>query len=537
MRGVVVVPCRRRMIAPARRASPWGLFTAALLAIYIGLALVAPPAIVPDAARGFMVWQSMQRGTAFNVIREPDARDISRDTEWFMTWWTPGQYVVPAALTALHLNLGHAILATVILFTIGGLAGGYVLFTSLGFSPPTAAVSLCIIAAWRYVSLSFRTYTGGEILLFGFAPWAIWLALRCRRLRARDILLLVALTLAGIFLKSAFAICALAILISLGIIGLLERRATPMYFAKLFSCVVLACAVYYVAFGRMGSTPAGLFAESKKGWFGVLFAVSTPLFAATSLSDLVSRIFLYPAAPRVAAAEQLWPLFVVGAVAAIASYAHVLRRAPGIIYRALLSGFLITYVSVFSVLYLLGAAVGTDDRYFRPAAFLVLPGLLRAILTLPSKIARTAALAAILVLSLYGPVSYVTHWRAHRADPVGRLGFSHDEISRQALSRLKALDDGAPAGNSAFYVASPALALELQRARPIAANAIFEDAATLSARAYRGRVGTLVVAVPAALGLQRTDAILSSFRDYPREHWTHDTSGGYVFFAQTAGSR
>lgn len=527
------MPSRYRIVTPARRAATWRILTLFLVAVYAGLALEAPPDVVPDAARGFMVWQSMQRGTPFNVVREPDPRDISQDTESFMTWWTPGQYAVPAWFTVLRLDLGQAILATVILCTLAGLAGGYVLFTSLGFRPDVAAASVSIIAAWRYVSLSFRTYTGGEVLLFGFAPWAIYVALKCRDLRPRGVLALILITLAGIFLKSAFVVCAVAMLLALGVIRVLEHRATSAYFAKLAACLIAPCAVYYVAFGRLGSTPAGLYAESQKGVFGLLFAVSTPLFAATSVSDLVNRVLLSPAAPRIGVPGQLWPLFLAGAPAAVLCYVQVLRRSPGTLYRGVLSGFLLTYVSVFGVLYLFGAAVGTDDRYFRPPALLVVPGLLHAVSALRFKAARAAAFGIIGALALYGPVSYGTHWPAHRRNPVGRLGFSHDEISRDALSRLTALDRGTTPG-SVFYVPSPGLALELQRARTIAPNALFENDSTLRGRAYHGRVGTLVVAVPASLGANRTEAILTSFRDYRRDQWIRESSGDYVFFSQAA---
>lgn len=531
-RSELVLRCDRT-VTPARRAAPWGMLTTLLLAVYVGLALVTPPGMVPDAARGFMVWQSMERGSPFNVVREPDPRDISRDAESFMTWWTPGQYAVPGAFTALRLSLGHAILATVVLCTLAGLVGGYVLFTSLGFTAAIAAASVSIIAAWRYVSISFRTYTGGEILLFGFAPWAIWLALRCRELRPRDMLALIALTLAGIFLKSAFVICVLAILLSLAVIRVLERRPAAAYFAKLAACFVLSYAIYYVAFGRLGPTPAGLFAESQKGVFGLLFAMSTPLFAATSLSDVINRVFLYRGSVSVIASEQLWPLFLAGAAAAVVCYVLVLRRSLRTPYRGLLSGFLVIYVAVFAVLFVFGAAVGTDDRYFRPPAFILVPGLLHAVSAVRSRVPRAMAFAAIGILSFYGPVSYVTHWPAHRRDPVGRLGFSHDDISAEAFSRLTTFDHDAPAG-SVFYVASPALALDLQRARAIAPNATFETKAVLSGRTYRGRVQTLVIAVPASLGTDRTDAILASFRNYRRDDWTRELSGDYVFYSQTS---
>jgi len=56
----------------------------------------------------------------------------------------------------------------------------------------------------------------------------------------------------------------------------------------------------------------------------------------------------------------------------------------------------------------------------------------------------------------------------------------------------------------------------------------------LSGRTYRGRVHTLVIAVPASLGTDRTDAILASFRNYRRDDWTRELSGDYVFYSQTS---
>jgi hypothetical protein len=531
------------MPADARSSPPLFVIAASLVAVYCGSALVARPGMVPDAARGFMVWQSMERGAPFNVVREPRATDISRDTESFMTWWTPGQYMVPGALTKAHLDLGRAIFVTTALCVLSGLGGGYVLFSALGFDRRTAAASLCVIAAWRYVSVGFRTYTGGEILLFGFVPWAVWLALRWRRLAAGQAGGLIVLVLAGIFLKSAFVICALAICVSLAAIHRLERPVGPglaaqwtvVYAGRLAACFLIAGAVYYFAFGRFGSTPAGLFAESQKGISGLLFAVTAPLFAATSISDVLNRLFLYPAAPRVASIDRLWPLFAMGAVAAAACYRLILDRAPGPLYRGVLSGFLVVYVAAFAVLFLFGAAVGTDDRYFRPVAFLLVPGLLHAIALMPAKSLRRVAAGSIVVLSTYGPLSYITHWPAHYREAVGALGFSHDDISAPALSRLRALDDGAPPG-SVFYVPSAALALELARVRRISSNAAFEDVATLSSTTYLGRVPHLLIALPSSLGGSRTDAILSSFRDYRRDRWTTESVAEYVFYSQSASS-
>jgi hypothetical protein len=56
---------------------------------------IYPPSIYPDAARGFQVMRSMQTGSGFNILSAPNPDDISKNTSQFLTWWSPGQYLLP----------------------------------------------------------------------------------------------------------------------------------------------------------------------------------------------------------------------------------------------------------------------------------------------------------------------------------------------------------------------------------------------------------------------------------------------------------
>ena len=53
------------------------------------------PRLYPDAAGGFLVRKSMERGGDWNHITEPRADDIAKDHSHFYAMWSPGQYAVP----------------------------------------------------------------------------------------------------------------------------------------------------------------------------------------------------------------------------------------------------------------------------------------------------------------------------------------------------------------------------------------------------------------------------------------------------------
>jgi len=70
-----------------------------------GISLLVPPFIQWDSAQGFLAWRGTLLG-AVNCIIAPDRSNIARDTVSFLTWWSPGQYLVPGAISLLGLPLG-----------------------------------------------------------------------------------------------------------------------------------------------------------------------------------------------------------------------------------------------------------------------------------------------------------------------------------------------------------------------------------------------------------------------------------------------
>src|SRR3978361_69784 len=98
------------------------LVVTGLIVITINVVLFfVPPALFPDPGMGFQVLRSMQMGTGFNVFTGPDQSDIAQNYTEFLTWWSPGQYLVPYFFKIIaSLNTGQGIAITVTICEVLG---------------------------------------------------------------------------------------------------------------------------------------------------------------------------------------------------------------------------------------------------------------------------------------------------------------------------------------------------------------------------------------------------------------------------------
>src|SRR5262249_61297775 len=85
--------------------------------------LYIPPKIFIDSGVGFLALRSMLEGGAFNSITAPDPANIANDVAIFLTWWSPGQYLVPGSFIWLGTSYGLAISLTTLIATLIGVAG------------------------------------------------------------------------------------------------------------------------------------------------------------------------------------------------------------------------------------------------------------------------------------------------------------------------------------------------------------------------------------------------------------------------------
>src|ERR1700712_1663543 len=129
-----------------------------ILGITLGITLVlgvmifmVPPCPFPDPSWGFQVMRATEQGHAFNTLPSPDPTNIAVDKTVFLSWWSPGQYLLPYAFKKLlWLNTGKATALAIVLCSVLGLLGYFKLFKRLGFTPVIAATSIAFIACQNY---------------------------------------------------------------------------------------------------------------------------------------------------------------------------------------------------------------------------------------------------------------------------------------------------------------------------------------------------------------------------------------------------
>ena len=224
-------------------------------ALHASLAMIIRPSLFSDSGWGFLVLDSMKHGAPFNSLTQPNVADIATDSTQFMTWWSPGQYLVPGLFGLLGADLGLAMVLTSTLFSILGALGWYCFYREVGFPFKTVAIACLTIVTTRWFVLPFGIYNGGEVLLFGLAPWAALLFWRFRRLPAvaAPFLIGALLVLTCAKLTGSIFGCAL-----LGACLFVERQPGALRrWSVATSVAIVFGLIFFITWVGNGPTPAG----------------------------------------------------------------------------------------------------------------------------------------------------------------------------------------------------------------------------------------------------------------------------------------
>ena len=496
------------------------------------------PAMYSDSSFGFMVWDSMRRGSAFNFLVFPDAADIARDGTAFATTWTPGQYLLPGLLETMGLDLGVSIVVVVGLASALGLWGWYALYRTFGFSPRTCTAALLLIVFNRQFTLPFGIYNGGEVLIFGAIPWGFLLVWRLRALPWWSPLPLVAATAVMVFMKLSgiiFMGAAISAVVPSGRPPWINRDTVRK--AVVAGGTLVACAALFQwawlsrgwsVVQAVGQTDWSVLAKA------LPFTVSATWTSIFSFGGLFLYLFFFPGRQLLASDQVLNLLLVPPALATAAFVWWRLRRDyPDYVRFAF---FATAAMIVFFVgLWLRGGDVSMEERHFRPISLLLTVGVVEAFLGARSRIVRGLFAAMAGLAALYGVASFVQHARTNLKDTLGTRGVRLHNTSAPVLDFLATVDKVDPDGTRPlFYVPMPEMALEPRNARIVSGLADFEPHAVLATQVRRGKVRRLYVALQKKLvDNGKADIILKSFTDIPADAWKKTTLGDFVVFAAT----
>lgn len=516
-----------------------GLVVVLTVAYTIAGAVVRPN-MYSDSGWGFLGWYTQDRASSFNYALGPDHSDISREVEAFMTTWTPGQHVLPGLVEDLGMSLGLAIIIVVALFTLLGAWGWFALYRAFGFSLQTTSIALAIIACTRFYNLSFTNYSGGEVLLFGVAPWFVLMAWKLRDLRWFAVLPLVAGTAVMVFAKLNGIVIAAAVVGGAAICGddAWRRRDTVRKLVVTGVTIGLMGALFYVSWYTRGATAASISADIHRDGllFYISFGVGSLWSSALSLLDLSNYLFLNPGRQILQSGDAMAYAFFPLALATYAITWMRLRHTHGEYLRFTYSICAAT-LAFFLLMWMTGSSISFDERHFRIQSLLLFVGVVQAFTAGGSWLLRISFVVVTGLACLYGVTSFVTRTVANSHYAMGDRGIRQMNASAEAVAFIRTIDLAGPdARKTLIFLPSPEIALEVRNARNWSNQADFDSLETLKSQVYRGRVDRLYVFVQRRLlSNGKADAILRSFADYPIDGWTMVPLGDLVCFYQVRG--
>jgi hypothetical protein len=399
-----------------------------------------PQVLGEDPGTALAAWRSMRQGAPFNTIKIPDPQNLSNSIYLFLTWWTPGQYLLPGWLSQLGMSLGLASLIVTIVFSALGLWGWYCVYRLLKIDYQIIFFCLLMMVTSRLFTINFINYTGGEVLIFGTQPWSIYALLKWQKKPIFLFISLLLISLACFFCKSSYTIGLAAVGVCAGLFWL-QTWQQPAQRRKAFTAVVAValCCGAYLLLTQWGFLKRGANPTSSQGSLGLNIGsyelLNYPLlqwFSIVDLRSLISRYF------QNLETVNVW--FHVVSVAGILPLWYVVWRSALTPLKTIFLGFSITYLGIFLYFFNTGADISLEYRHLKILAFLFLPLLCQYAWHRP--VAKQVVLVLFLIgNSLYGLSIYaLKKWEVEQKYVVGKTGYAIKDLSASDLAFIHSKD-------------------------------------------------------------------------------------------------
>jgi hypothetical protein len=398
----------------ANSTTSWGYghYVPLLVPIILFLSsLYIPPMINADSSAGLLVLRSMLEGGAFNTFTSPDPADIANDVVTFLTLWSPGQYLVPGSFIWLGTDYGLALSLTALISTLIGVLGWSQIARSFTVSSFVLFVFMLGLTTFAYVTLPFRIYNGGEVLLFAAAPWSLY-AMRWAANKPPFLCLAVSLLSAALlFLTKLTGLIVFAANVgAISLVALVSQRRLSSSIISMWVASAIAALCFVMFWLARGPVAArgGTFTFS---WLPIWFSLTGVAFSGTSALEFLIW-FLEHTVRIVSASTESTDLYT-----RILRVSHVLGPLGVLLimwvwlrlrqtrYRdmtVLLLTVILLYAIPLVAMYIRGAPVSAEDRHFRYAGILFFLLLLTAIDQWRVPFAKGLACMVVIMLGLYG---------------------------------------------------------------------------------------------------------------------------------------
>ena len=475
-----------------------------------------PPALFPDPGMGFQVLRSMQMGGPFNAFTGPDQSDIAQNYTEFLTWWSPGQYLVPYFFKLITgINLGKSIALTVGLSEMLGLAGFYYFFKKIGFTPVVAALSLVFIICQQAFVVPYVFYNGGEVLVFAFEGWFLY---GCATLKKPNFTLILLVLLSGwigFFCKSSFlwmyvaGLFCLWIQLSHGRFGVIEWIKKGIWIA--IPAAVSLAGIYFFFLSK-GTNPTSATNGLKLTLQTFAFPLASPILSAFSVDDLLQGLFFHTGKVFLNPGWSIAVLLII-AILSIVLIACIIRFVPNSKYKLFLIVFYTVSILFLGTAYLRQLTISYEARHFRIIGLLIIP----SVIYLVGKVRPIYKWLFALIIATIGFTSMSYLFKGfslnNSVSAKGITGIAQPNIDQASLNSVMKLDRDNR--NATFVFISDDLGLEIQHNRIITLQPIGDDL-IMDADDYRytGFAGPLYIILPETYNGPKEKMIMKSFPGY-----------------------
>lgn len=359
-----------------------------MIAFGVLLTLVSVPFFIgsytlADSIRGFEILEQYKQGADFNTLNYTSVNEPL--IRYSVSWWAPGQWLLPLAIQFLGIsNYQHIQAISILLLLLLSFWAYWRLFRALGIESWIRSLSMLILVTSPLFYWQSLMFHGSDLLLLAFLPWFFLLLLRVKKKRTIwSYTSLILLGIIGVYLKTSFLILFAGgtLFLFFGGQHTLKERIKSNYF---YFIAALAVLIFTKTILLQGETPGS--AVDHEGWFGVpntisgdlLHAFASPLGSISNLSSIIQAQ---------SALHGVSILQVLGlAVLAVLSFwilIRVLLRNEDYGKLLLFVGY--SFFVVMTVLYLSDRAVSYEMRHFAPLSFLFVPAILDTIQTFLGK--------------------------------------------------------------------------------------------------------------------------------------------------------
>jgi hypothetical protein len=463
--------------------------------------------------------QKMQMGGGFNIATKPSPADVSKNYSEFLSWWSPGQYLVPYFFKSiLGINTGKAAAITTLLYSLSGLIGLYAFFKKVGFTPLLSAVSIAIIASQHAFVVPYVFYNGGEVLLFGFAGWFLYGCVSIDKTGWQLTLFLLLSGWMGFFCKSSFlwvygAGCLyLWLQLSTGQKNFWVWIKNGIWIAI---PAILSLAAIYKFYLSKGANPASNSLGIKLSWETFSFPLASPLLAGFSIDDIFNGLLFHNNATVLNATASLI-LLLLTALLSVILVVYIARIVPGKKYTLLLIVFYAVSVLFFGYSFLRQADISYEARHFRLIGLLITPGVvyLASRWKRPYKVALAIAC---LIIAFFSFLYFVPSYHQNRTvNAHGTSGLAQMFADQQSLNHIMDLDKKNT--KAIFVFISPDLGLEINHNRYIILDASEYNDPELNTDGYSywGHAGPLYIMLPVSYIGSKFNTIRKCFPGYKK---------------------